>query len=299
MGKWNNVKFDRWTPINPHTLPYRIYKSYYNDLMGLVTSFESAKGYTYTHLKKDGALWNSNAHEFGILRDNKTKTIKNWSDNYKEFGNWVRLSLLLSSCSYLENYITAIVKECIDSDPGILIKSPHVSDGVKHQKYGLILQKETIESKVIACTKGTWQSRIDNLERLFGYLPISLKSSISELEAIRTIRNDLAHAFGRDIAESQDYLKVQKSPIRRLQTDRFNTFRTLINNIIKDLDAQLNKNHIGNYELLLHYHNIYDSIVDLDKGRRMEELKKSLCINQNTNCSKELCRGIISYYEAL
>ena len=43
MGKWNNVKFDRWTPINPHTLPYRIYKSYYNDLMGLVTSFESAK----------------------------------------------------------------------------------------------------------------------------------------------------------------------------------------------------------------------------------------------------------------
>lgn len=299
MGKWDNVSFDRWTPICPHTLPYRIYKSYYNDLMSLITSFESAKGYTYSHLKKDGADWTSKAYDFGLMQEDRPRTVKEWVVNYEEFANWVRLSLLLASCSHLENYIAAIVKECIESDPGILIGTPHVIDGLIHKKQGVFLRKEEIESKVIACTKGDWQSRIGNLERLFGSLPTSLISSVSDLEAIRKIRNDLAHAFGRDISESQDYFRIQKSPIQRLAVGRFNKFRTLINKIVQDLDAQLNNNHVGNYELVLHYHNIYPSISNLDRGYKMEELKKTLQINQNTSCSKTQCRGIVLYYESL
>ena len=285
MGKWDNLQFDRWAPICPHSLPYRIYKSYDNDLMGMITSFESAKGYTYSHLCKDGAVWDSKAYDYGLMKDNQTRTVREWSDNYQEFANWLRLSLLLSSCSYLESYISAIVKECIDSDPGLLIGSPHVIDGIKYKKHGISLRKDEVESKIISCTKGTWQSRIEN--------------SISELELIRIIRNDLAHAFGRDIKESQDYFRAIKSPIRRLSVKRFNKFHTLLNQIVQDFDSQVNRNHIGNYELILQYHSMYDAIKDLGKGYKVQELKKALLLEKNTGCSKEFCRGVIVYYEKL
>ena len=299
MGKWNNIVFDRWTPIYPHSLPYRIYKSYDNDLMSMITSFESAKGYTYSHLKEAGALWDSKAFDFGLMKDNRTRTIKDWSNNYNEFANWVRLSLLLSSCSYLENYIATIVSESIDSDPGIMIGAPHVIDGIMYKKHGLFLRKDEIDEKIVSCTKGTWQSRIENLKRLFGSLPNSMTDSISDLETIRTIRNDLAHAFGREIKESQDYFKSTKSPIRRLSVQRFNKFHILLNQIVQEFDLMVNKAHIGNYEQILQYHYIYDSIKDLEKGYKVEELKKSLLLDKNTGCSKSFCRGIIVYYESL
>lgn len=299
MGKWDNLRFDRWTPLCPHSLPYRLYKSYDNDLMGMITSFESAKGYTYSHLYKDGAVWDSKAYDYGLMKDNQTRTVREWSENYEEFANWLRLSLLLSSCSYFENYISAIVKECIDSDPGLLISAPHVIDGIKYKKHGISLRNDEVELKIISCTKGTWQSRIENLSRLFGRLPESMVNSISELESIRIIRNDLAHAFGRDIKESQDYFRAIKSPIRRLSVKRFNKFHTLLNQIVQDFDFQVNQNHIGNYELILQYHNLYDSIKDLGKGYKVQELKKSLLLEKNTGCSKEFCRGVIVYYEHL
>ncbi len=299
MRKWVNIQFDRWTPIYPHTIPYRLYKSYDNDLMAMITSFESAKGYTYSHLSNDGAVWESKASDYGLIKNNQTRTIREWVDNYEEFANWIRLSLLLSSCSYLENYLSAIVRECIESDPGIIIGTPHVIDGIKCKKHNIYLRNEEVESKIISCTKGTWQSRIENLSRLFGTLPESLVNSISDLEAIRMMRNDLAHAFGRDIKESNDYFKVIKSPIRRLSIRRFNKFRTLLNRIVQDFDSLVNRNHIGNYEFLLQYHNIYDTIKDLDKGYQVLELKKSLLLDKNTGCSKEFCRGIIVYYKEL
>ena len=51
MGKWDNLRFDRWTPLCPHSLPYRLYKSYDNDLMGMIISDEQ-------NVSKDDALVN-------------------------------------------------------------------------------------------------------------------------------------------------------------------------------------------------------------------------------------------------
>ena len=195
--------------------------------------------------------------------------------------------------------IATIVSECIDSDPGIMIGAPHVIDGIMYKKHGLFLRKDEIDEKIVSCTKGTWQSRIENLKRLFGSLPNSMTDSISDLETIRTIRNDLAHAFGREIKESQDYFKSTKSPIRRLSVQRFNKFHILLNQIVQEFDLMVNKAHIGNYEQILQYHYIYDSIKDLEKGYKVEELKKSLLLDKNTGCSKSFCRGIIVYYESL
>lgn len=299
MGRWDDIKFNRWEPLSPHTIPYRIYKSYDCDLMGMITSFESAKGYIYHHLKEDGALWDSKAFDFGLMKKNKSRTIKEWSRNYEEFGNWVRLSLLVSLCSYLEIYMACIIKESIESDPGILIGTPHAIDGIALKKRGSHIKKDEIDLRVKNCTKGTWQSRLEHMFQLYGKLPESLSNSISELEAIRKIRNDYGHAFGRDIIESHDYFKTNKSPIRRLSIKRFNKFRTLINRIVQDFDVFINKKHIGNYEQILQYHEIYNTISILNRGEQTIRLKASLQVAKNSVCNKDFCRGIIVYYNTL
>lgn len=300
MGNWSNITFDRWVTKYPHSLPYRIFKCYDNDLMGMITSFESAKGYVYKHLANDGAVWDSIAHDYGLMLNNDIRTIKEWSNNYNEFENWLRLSWLMSLCSCLETYLACIIKECIESDPGLLIAVPHAIDGIYYKKKGIsVLRNEDLDLHIRNCTKGTWQSRFEHLARLFGSIPPIIYNSISDLEKIRKIRNDFGHAFGRDIQESQDYFKVNKSPIIRLSVKRFNKYHTLIVKIIQELDEFLCREHIGNYEPLLHYHSIYNTIVNLDKGARMIELKKTLHAEKNTGYSKDFCRGIILYYENL
>lgn len=300
MGNWNNLNFDRWSPIHPHSFPYRIFKCYDNDLMGMITSFESSKGYTYGHLKLDGATWESKAYDFGLMKDNKTRTISQWSINYSEFENWLRLSWLMSLCSYFETYLACIIKECIESDPGLLIAAPHIIDGISYKKQGkTILRREDLDLHIRNCTKGDWLSRVTHMSLLFGSIPPIVNDSISNLERIRKIRNDFGHAFGRDIQSCQDYFTIVKSPISRLSKDRFNKYHALIVKIVKIIDEYLKQQHIGNYEPLLQYHSMYDKIKGLEKGYRANELKNSLHTDKNTAYNKEFCRGIVLYYDNL
>ena len=300
MGKWDNLSFDRWNPMHPHSLPYRIFKCYDNDLMGMITSFESSKGYTYSHLTSDGAVWESKAYDYGLMKDNKSRTIKQWSDNYGEFEKWLRLSGLMSLCSYFETYLACIIKECIESDPGLLIGAPHIIDGISYKKKGVsVLKQENFDAYIRNCTKGDWQSRIAHMSKLFVSLPPSVRNSISDLEKIRKIRNDFGHAFGRDIQDSQNYFTVAKSPISRVSVERFNKYHTLIVKIVQEIDECLKQKHIGNYEPLLHYHLIYDKIGGMAKGYKAVELKKSLHTDRNTAYSKDFCRGVVLYYDSL
>ena len=152
MGSWSNITFDRWVPRYPHSLPYRIFKCYDNDLMGMVTSFESAKGYVYKHLASDGAVWGSIARDYGLMLDNNIRTIKEWSNNYNEFENWLRLSWLMSLCSCFETYLACIIKECIESAPGLLIAVPHAIDGIYYKKKGIsILRNEDLDLHIRNC----------------------------------------------------------------------------------------------------------------------------------------------------
>lgn len=290
---------DRWETLGPNTLPYRIFKEYLNDVFRLITTFESTKGYAYQQLGVSGALWTDKAIKYGLTKENHSITVKEWSNNEDEFGNWVRLGLLVSLCSFFENYLATIIRECLDSDPGILISTPHAVDGIVRMKSGVSHSSDTIEKVLTNCTKGDWNSRIAHLTELFGTLPPIFTKSISELEAIRKMRNDYAHAFGRDIASSQDYFNITKIPISRISITRFNKFRTIIAKIVQEFDKQINTNHIGYFEALLQYHLVYDSMKDDTFGKQVEKLKSLLCVERHLIISKAKCREVIKYYESL
>lgn len=298
MSRWKDLNFDRWTPVYDRSLPYRVFKAYDDELFSYITSLERGCGYIYSHLNADGAVWESSAYDFGLNESDEKQTVKEWSEKSHKFKNWVRLSFLMSCCSYFENYIASIIKEALESDPGLMIGYSHSVDGIKLLKYDQPLTNKSIEPIITNCTKGEWQSRLTYLNRLSKNIPPILNDSISELEKMRRLRNDFGHAFGRDIERSQNYFEPTVSPIKSLSKERFNKFHYIIRNIVRELDIAFMNNHIGNFEPLLQFHTIYPSIQELNKDIQTERLKDTLYrerkITQGTN--KNFCRALIDYY---
>ena len=301
MSKWKNLIFDRWTSSYEHSLPYRVFKAYDDELFSYITNLERNNDYIYSHLKKDGAQWETKAYNFGLTEADKKQTVREWSERNNKYRNWARLSFMMSCCSLFENYIASIIKEVIESDPGIIIGFSHSVDGIQLMKHSGQLSNEIIEPIIKNCTKGEWQSRLVYLNRLTKQIPQILNDSISELEVMRKLRNDFGHAFGRDIQRSQNYFEPTISPIHPLSIARFNKFHFIIRNIVRELDKALMHNHIGNFEPLLQFHTIYPKIQKLDKGEQMVQFKATLYNERNImhGANKKFCRALINYYHNL
>lgn len=297
-GKWSNISFDRWSSPYPHSLPYRIFKESDNEVRSLVISYESSFSFICSNLRKLGATWESPAFDYGLAENNKALTVKQWVNNSKEFANWMRLSLLMSMCSNVEIYMASIIRESIESDPGIIMGASHQIDGIKLLKSGNKVDENVIADHIKKCTKDTWSSRLCHIEKLFGAMPI-IANNIKQLEDIRNLRNAVGHAFGRNIEKSQQYYRIEIEPIERISVKRYNKYITLLYDIVQEFDKIVTGNHIGRFEIILQYHKMYESIKDLDKGYQVNELKAKLNIDKNTGVSKELCRGVYLYYNNL
>ena len=226
-GKWSNISFDRWSSPYPHSLPYRIFKESDNEVRSLVISYESSFSFICSNLRKLGATWESPAFDYGLAENNKVLTVKQWVNNSKDFANWMRLSLLMSMCSNVEIYMASIIRESIESDPGIIMGASHQIDGIKLLKSGNKVDENVIADHIKKCTKDTWSSRLCHIEKLFGTMPI-IANNIKQLEDIRNLRNAVGHAFGRNIEKSQQYYRIEIEPIESILPYYMISYKNLI-----------------------------------------------------------------------
>ena len=49
MSKWKNLVFNRWAPIYEHSIPYRVFMAYDEEIFSYITILERNTGYIYTH----------------------------------------------------------------------------------------------------------------------------------------------------------------------------------------------------------------------------------------------------------
>lgn len=294
------LPFDRWSTTRYNSWPYRIFKQYDIELMRMRMAHESAKKYTYHHLKTDGAVWDSKAFNYIETAGNNDITIRNWSDVYNDFSNWTRLNQLVALSSYFETYIAAIVKLSIESDPGLIIECPHSVDGIKLIKGGKKLNVVDYETILKGCTKDTWSARLSNLRKLYKHLPQSLTDNVSELEKMRNIRNKMGHAFGRDINASHEYAQLTIEPMEKLSSGAFQKYQTIIRTIVRDLDNLIMTEHVGNFQPLYYYHTVKDTFMNPnDRDRRVNEFKKMIGKKTGELYTRDYCRQIDSYYRNL
>lgn len=301
MSRWTEIKsLERWKPYNESSAALRIFNKYDTELRRCMSAYYSAKAYTYEHLKSDGAVWEDCAQKYLFTKGNTKLTLKDWSDGFNIFDNWTRLNTIMATCSYFETFLSSIIIESIESDPGILFGVPHAIDGIKLLKSNRPLKENEFVQKITDCTKGDWNSRISGIKRLYPGIPKKcFDNHLSGLERIRKLRNDVAHAFGRDIEASRNYKAITIAPMHSISSEKCTKYRTIMTDIAKNFNDYLMNNHIGNFEPLQYYHKIYPEIENLNKGVKMMRLKKSMGQKGLGIISKDFCRQLILYYEGL
>jgi len=227
------------------------------------------------------------------------ESLTDWSQAYSDFENWINLNALVAISSNLETYLATVIPLALASDVGTLYGTPRRIDGVQILKHGHANAFD-FKEQVLACTRGDWSSRLAAYERYFGRSPKFFSSNISSLERIRTIRNNVAHAFGRDIDASRGQQEVKTLPIEKLTRHGFLKLQKTVWKLTKSIDVHLHQFHIGEYQALLFYHHLYPNLrKDLHPSMRAIQFKKKLGAFGATAPGKEYCKGLVQYYEAL
>ncbi|MFD2262725.1 hypothetical protein ACFSM5_07480 [Lacibacterium aquatile] len=297
----STTNFNRWVAHEPSTWSLQIFNRYDSELGIMGTAHQGALEYTYRMLGANGAKWSDNARSaMGVSNQffNYFKDLKHWSDTYHQFDNWINLSTVLTVASNLETYLAAVVVLAIESDPGVVVGAPKAVDG------GTLLKNRSsridYQTYVMACTRGDWNSRLAALQRLFSPLPPVIFSRLSDLEAMRQIRNRFGHAFGRDIDAAREHGLREVIPIERVSHERAIRLKATAGRVARELDRHLLANHIGDFEPVRFYaRHQWPKEKSVAVGQRAADLKKAVGGTGAVPRGKTYCAGLISYWDTL
>lgn len=294
--------FSRWVPNEKSTWIFQVFQKYNEELEKSLWSYHPASKKVYKTLKKDEASWTDTAtkhFDFDDKKDEIFKDLKDWSNSFNQFDNWVNLNVIMSISGNFETYIASVVSLALKSNPGILFGASKIVDGISILKNGTATKLD-FEPQVLLCTKGDWSSRTSAFEKIFGHLPDILKRKISQLEQIRKLRNKVGHSFGRDIDEARKHIFKNIIPTESLSREKTYQYQKLLWSIAKSIDIYLLENHIGTYQALSFYHLQYQAMrKDIHPNIRATDFKKIVGRTGVQPASKQFYKDLVNYYETL
>lgn len=296
------MDFERWSTNKKSSNPYKVFNQYNTEMKRMYMSYEASKKYTYSSLGKENAQWKDEASKYLYTsKENKQLTVKEWSNSFEMYDNWVRLNNLMAISSYFETFLSSVVKLALESDPALYIGKSQCVDGIQLLKQGKRpFKKRELEEHVKNCTKGDWTQRANYFKRLFGSIPETLQKGLSSLEKIRILRNSVGHAFGRDIKLSRDYSLLKITPMKKLSAKTLKRYHFLIQKCAQEIDSMLMTNHIGNFQYLYAYHQIKNNFKpNLPLIDRANMLKKHIGRVGAEPVSKQFCLDAVKYYDSL
>ncbi|HXC52489.1 MAG TPA: hypothetical protein VN634_16530 [Candidatus Limnocylindrales bacterium] len=182
--------------------------------------------------------------------------------NLGEFLKWNRASFILAATGAFETYIWRVVLTALMSDPAALHGKSRAIDGATWLKLGLRPDYSDIKKRV---TKDTWFQRYAAVRNIFGEIP-ALSSRVPELDQIRIFRNNAGHAFGRDLTVEPNLTARTTERMRTIDDTKFKEWLGVISKSAKAIDSVLVKNHIGDFEPMIHFHNYYESLGTVKPG---------------------------------
>jgi hypothetical protein len=298
----STTPFDRWTPLEPTSWSFQIFRMYDEELMKLWGSHLSSRAFTYSQLGSIGAQWTDKPgkhFKVGVQPVSYCSDMKSWSDAFNTFDNWVNLSVVLTVASNLETYFGSVVRLALDSDPGVVLGTSKAVDGAFVQKYKKVGALD-ISAHIEACTKGDWSSRLSALERVFGGCPADLRAIHGDLEMIRTVRNRFSHAFGRNINEARRTGTLSMLPMEKMTRKTAERLRNSALRGARSLDHELLSKHVGDFEAVLFYQRLHPTLrPQASQGERAISLKKAIGHHGASLRGKVYCMELVEYWDAL
>ena len=221
-----------------------------------------------------------------------------WSKDFKEFENWTRLSALLSALSYLEAYISTIITLALRSDPLLRFGQSRAIDGAAWIKRSVT---DDVSELVAGCVKGEWSKRLASYRKLFGSVPAQLTALQGILDRMRNIRNSVAHSFGRDHTLFEDPLRIADDSAERLPEPTLLAWLGSIEQAAIEIDEHLLPAHLGDFELLWHFHRWRGLPRSEKEPQYAETTAFARFLNRTFGSApdREYCRHLGRYYDQL
>ena len=293
------VVFDRWKHVQNHTWPFQMYKQYDLELSNYFWTEYSAHKHIKDFIDKETSSDDADSRSyFSFPGDTwNVPTMREWKEAYDEELNFLYLSCVMAMSSNLETFMDAIISLAIESNPGVLTNRPKSIDGTKLLKHSP-MSKRRYKNMVNQCIEGTWMKRRNAIKSIFGSYPSVLDTHISTLEAIRKMRNRIGHAFGRDIQKARTFSSLNKEPAERISLVTLRRWLGVSYDVAEAMDAFLLDNSIGEYQIILAYHNHQEELSKLlykEKARRIKKMYGG--IDQQVGLL--FCEGLIDYYNSL
>lgn len=312
----SQIGFSRWTSKRKNSWAHLVFKNQYTEVIKMHNSYKVVPAYVYKNLKyTDKSSWDDKASSrFGDIAQNKRGeelfvNLKEWSEYFNIFSKWSNYSSILALSGNFEIYIDKVVSIAIESDIGLLIKSSHITDGMKLKKINSInANLSQINLLVVGCVKGTWHQRIKQFQSIFNWIPSLLEneSNIQLLERIRKIRNDAAHAYGRDLQGSKISQGLEVKNLEAIDESLIMSYFALVYKLAQQVDKYLLANHIGEYHCLNFYHNLrvsqkitLNDLSDHSVYVASEILRKEYGEYSSQPMGKKYYKELIKYYEEL
>ena len=294
------MSFKRWDSLDQYSYVYRLFVKHHTDMNSLYWAHVPSSGFTQgtfrRAIKEDPSLTTQKVfHLSGANAFRVNSDLNGFSKDLNEFDNWTRLNTLVAVLSYFETYLSSVVSLAIESDLGLLYSIPKKIDGVMVLKHGG-QEEYSFFNKSEEVTKGEWSQRASNFEKIFNSVPAIITDNISSLERMRKLRNNVAHAFGRDICETRARETMDILPMARLAEKTLQKYMELILNIAKAVDNQLFSNHIGEYELIHYYHRNKEKFSGKSEEKAFKDEINKLYIQVR---GSDFCRELITYYKGL
>lgn len=310
------IGFSRWKSKRRNSWAFLVFKNQYTEIVKMHLSQRVAHKYLDHKLKNEGkSVYTQEASEyFGDFAKNKRNeelfdSVEDWSNCFNIFTKWSDYSAILALSGNFEIYIDKVVSLSVESNIGLIKEFPAFTDGVNLKKIGNFEENiSKIDKLVVGCVKGTWYQRIHKFESIFNWKPKVLenKANIETLETIRKIRNDTAHAFGRDIKLSRTSRGLEVKKLIEIDEKLLIAYFSLVNKLSKEIDLYLIDNHIGEYHCLNFYRELRIScqINLLDQsnyeiGLASEILRKEYGRYSSQPMGKNYYKELIRYYENL
>lgn len=221
-----------------------------------------------------------------------------WSKNFKEFENWTRLSALLSALSYLETYTSTAVTLALRSDPLLRFGQSRAIDGIAWIKRSVA---DDVSDLVAGCVKGEWSKRLASYRKLFGTVPTQLTALGGNLDRMRNVRNGVAHSFGRDHNLFEDPLRLATDRAERLSEPTLLGWLGDIEQAASAVDEHLLRGHLGDFELLWHFHRWRGLPRSEREPKYVEATAFSRFLNRTFGSApgRDYCRQLERYYDQI
>ena len=278
---------ERWKSPFPYTLAFNLFKKHFTEINSMYWAFLPASNTIKQKAKEALSNDTSSPLSFFLIPDEDDKrvasTFGQWKEDYNNYCNYTRLNtvMLLSSC--LETYLRTVISLSFESKPGVIIQCPDSVDGVfllkANKLYGNCHDNNYQFNEYIddICT-GEWTKRFVNFSKYFGQLPESITNKTSELDDFRTLRNNIAHHFGRTKREYAAPLLFDSKPAIRVSPNRVMKLFRLVYDVAKEIDKYLKNNFIGSYDIVKIYYQYDDSgaFKELGIGKKAKQLQELL-----------------------